>query len=256
MSNNPELDKILDRVQKLLALANNNPSAEEAATAAAHAASLMAKYSLDTADLQARDLKKGAKVTNAVTEDASAYIEKIPLWYNSLVTGLSQVLGCVSAITRQDGYLFMRVYGLESDVMVTKWLAGYLTEQINRLAGEAWQDAAQEIKMREQRSPWASERMRYKNQYRQGAVTAVLERVREVYAPPPETTEVQLASANALMVVKQDLIRQERPDLPTPNTAKYRITGASDRGARDSERVSVNRVVHGDVREPVAAIEQ
>lgn len=48
---NEKVEKILDRVKKILALAGNNPSEEEAKAAALKAQELLAKYNLSMADI-------------------------------------------------------------------------------------------------------------------------------------------------------------------------------------------------------------
>src|SRR5262245_545857 len=47
-----DINRIADKVRKLLALANNNPNEEEAASAAAMAAALLAEHNLTTAQIE------------------------------------------------------------------------------------------------------------------------------------------------------------------------------------------------------------
>lgn len=57
--NSEKLEKMLDRVRKLLALAGNNPSEEEAISASLKAQELIAKYNLDLTDLEKVELEIG-----------------------------------------------------------------------------------------------------------------------------------------------------------------------------------------------------
>ena len=57
--NAEKLEKMLDRVRKLLALAGNNPSEEEAISASLKAQELIAKYDLDLTELDKVELEIG-----------------------------------------------------------------------------------------------------------------------------------------------------------------------------------------------------
>ena len=51
-------EKILEKIEKLLALAGNNPSEKEAISAALKAQELMAKYNIELADLEGKSLEQ------------------------------------------------------------------------------------------------------------------------------------------------------------------------------------------------------
>lgn len=67
-----EMEKMLEKVQKLLALAGNNPSEEEAKAAAMKAQSLIAKYNLDMSALSSEEVIK-YKLLKAVHPNNNGY---------------------------------------------------------------------------------------------------------------------------------------------------------------------------------------
>ena len=64
-------EKIIEKIKKCLELANNNPSAEEAKSAALMAQKLLAKYNISMSDIE---------------DVAQEQIEESPVWFKDLVT--------------------------------------------------------------------------------------------------------------------------------------------------------------------------
>ena len=248
-------DRLIDRIKKLLALANNNPSAEEAASAAAMAMRLMRKYNLESADLQAHELRKEGTIIRAVVENGPNYKVRVASWFNVLVTGVAQSLGCETTISYNPSRTGMAMYlhGARQDVEVANWLINYLHVQIDKLADAHWKDKSLLIRLRNDRAPYASERTREKNNYRFGLAISVLQRVKEVYGADEEDVK-GASSANALVALKNQLIREQFPNLPATTEINQKHTEALRRGYRDAEKINVQRIVHDEVQKPVALI--
>lgn len=177
-----DTSKILGRIEKLLALAGNNPSKEEAMRAAEHAAQLMARHHIDQATLE-----------SSATESEPIAVEPIEVlgrrcvsWKGLLSSGIALANGCrmywsgrssndeVVGALRRSGPpgRGICIVGRRSDIEVVAYLYAYFSREIGRLADEAWA---------EHRS--GGERSRtYKNNFRIAAAREVILRLQEAQA--------------------------------------------------------------------------
>jgi hypothetical protein len=123
----PELDKVIRRIQKMLALAANNPNPHEAASAAAMAEKLMRKFQLDNADVMARDFRDA---DNFGTEDVSGAMKrnvghkpkKLPRWVGFLAVPVAKLYDCGARCVRlPSGEVVIRFFGYKSDVACAAW---------------------------------------------------------------------------------------------------------------------------------------
>lgn len=69
-------EKILEKIEKLLALAGNNPSENEAISAALKAQELMAKYNIELADLEGKSLKQNIVEETYMPKANCHYVRK------------------------------------------------------------------------------------------------------------------------------------------------------------------------------------
>lgn len=81
---------LLSRIQKLMALAEHNGNAHEAASALRHAQRLMKKYGID------RDTLMLSAVSEATCERLPTDAASIPGWLNALVSVVCMTAGCRS----------------------------------------------------------------------------------------------------------------------------------------------------------------
>lgn len=89
------MDKIEERVRKLLRLAQNNPSVEEAATAFAAAQKLATLHALDLDDLGSEDVGPEApKEVEIVRCESLDQWKKAIAWKLSLAGGVARANGC------------------------------------------------------------------------------------------------------------------------------------------------------------------
>jgi len=251
----------LNRIRKLLALANNNPSVEEAASATSMALKLMRRHNIEEVDLIQKELRNTDNVVCKLTIVRPVYREQMALWFNILVTGVGRTMDCHTSIYRDGSGLYMAFHGYKADTEVADWLVSYLHRQIEALTDIAWTDAATRIKEEKYRAPWASERTRMKNSYRHGMVNVILDRVREVYAKasPEEATETaaQTNQQNALVVLKNKLILEQFPGLSGEyENTKIKYDEHSLRGCRDADKVNVQRVLQESEEEQLAQLSE
>ena len=260
---NAELDparkKAIERIQKMLRLAEGNANQHEAEVAASMAAKLMAKYNIEYADVIADEIRNnlGENIVEVVVEETE-YKVKIPTYYNALVTQVSELLCCESVYTKRwnkidGGYCpAMLIRGYKDDVIVAVWLCTYILRQVEELATLSWKreeypalhDAGVQVH--------ASRRRSYKDNYKYGLVIGLADRLEEVYAKEQETAAEDIGHGNEnygnqLAVIKAQAIAEV---FGTPAPKRKTIGGqnnkAMDRGYNDSDRVNINRVVHND----------
>ncbi|HCG2926648.1 TPA: DUF2786 domain-containing protein [Citrobacter freundii] len=80
-------EKYLQRIKKLLAMARNNSSAEEAALAMGRAQKLMAEHKLNESDVDVMDINEAA------TQKAPSHAEKMPEYMAMLANMVARVFG-------------------------------------------------------------------------------------------------------------------------------------------------------------------
>jgi hypothetical protein len=251
-------DRVLERIRKLLNLAGNNPSVEEAATAMSMAMRLMAKHNLEEADVIRANLKSSkTNVTRHVFETGPNFQKQVAMWYNILVTGTSRTLSCHTSITRgARNQLTLATHGYHSDVMVVVWLVEYIQEQSRKLVAAAWTLEAERIREQHGRAPWASERTRMKEQYLEGMISRVLQRVAELYGEVATATEAAAKSSNALALVKDAAVLAQYPALVTDYEART-TDSSSDHvlaGVVDARHVQLHKVLNTNLKEERALL--
>ncbi len=135
-NNREDRKRLLARIKKMLNLADNNPSAEEAAVAAAMASKLMDKYNIAHADVLLTELGEDSIIAH---ETGVAYARDVPPWVSRIIVSTAQLHDCEARydVTYRDGkkspYLGVTFLGEKSDVIVATWVFEYLLGEIKRL---------------------------------------------------------------------------------------------------------------------------
>lgn len=202
--NTPEnLDAILRRVQKLLAIAQDdraNPA--EAAAAASMAEKVMRKYQLENADVLMATMKQG---DGMATEDCVATaktngtrVAKVPLWASWLAVAVSKLnnVGARMNHHRETGEACIRFYGFAADVAVSVWTFNYLVATINRLSREFRKTEDYVIGGRQAA-----------NAYRQGVTHGIMNTLNKL-AKEKEAEAQTTSKGRELVVVKTQAVAQ------------------------------------------------
>ena len=120
MTNSVEMAKIQDRVQKLLNMAKDASSPNEAMIAMERARRLMDKYQIEETDLeQVEENRFGA--ANLFGKQ----YKFMPVWMNIMATALCKLNGVVGGVIYGD----IGIMGLEEDVMLTKMMFDRLAQE-------------------------------------------------------------------------------------------------------------------------------
>lgn len=121
-------EKILKKIENLLALAGNNPSENEAIAAALKAQELMAKYNIELADIE------GEKPKNNITEETytpKANCHYVRKWRYTLAQIIAKNFCCKTYCIGRDTIVF---YGYEKDAKIAVEVFKFLFETGNKLA--------------------------------------------------------------------------------------------------------------------------
>lgn len=123
-------EKIIEKIRKCLALANNNPSEEEAKAAALMAQKLLAKYNISISDVES-------------LEAANEEIAEEVVWYKSIVKGVArawkyELAGIVAKNFRCKYFFYgkkgVAFYGHKTDAEAAVEVYKYLFAMGDRLA--------------------------------------------------------------------------------------------------------------------------
>lgn len=137
MAGSREREAVVAQIAKLLALAENQAATPgEAATAAAAAGRLMAKYAIERHVVDRR--------REVGDDDGDLVDEKDPLWSGRrrslwreyLAEGIARAHSCRTLISQGDDVCIV-ILGYSSDIQVVRYLFTYLEKEIDRLARSA-----------------------------------------------------------------------------------------------------------------------
>lgn len=131
-------EEILKKIDKLLALAGNNPNENEAISAALKAQELMAKYNIELADVQGAESGQKIKKEIYTPKKSSHYVSK---WKYSLSQIIAKNFCCKTYSLGRDAIVF---YGYEKDAKIANQVFGFLFETGNKLADRYYRKCKKE----------------------------------------------------------------------------------------------------------------
>ena len=224
MENTP----IIEKIKKLLALANSS-NEHEAALAAGHAQRLLSEHNLAMADIEAaHQPDKADKVETTVSKS-------LPKWLRHLSAGVSSAFDCQAIHHPATGR--MTFIGVGADAQVAAYTFTYLERTVRKLCGGYMkQHAAGTLANRHR------ELMR--QSYYLGAISTITGRLKEQKLQTPVTS-------GALVVVKEGLIRQAMHEIGNVRTLhsrrSYINSDAYSSGQTDGSSVGIHHGI-GDAR--------
>lgn len=176
-------DKILDRVRKLLRLSKST-NANEAASAAAEASRLMQEYQIEEMSVNLDDTS--AANESVGTESIHQEGRKASHWKGGIAAALARSLGAKMYWSKdydretKQHVTRTNVIGRPSDVRTIGYMHGYLVNEIDRLADEAW-EAEKDENMRYQISDTCGEKISaarlWREAFKKGASTTISNRL-------------------------------------------------------------------------------
>lgn len=262
-SERAQRDRVLRRIKKMLAMADDtrgNPN--EIAAFAAQAASLMRRYNIEHSEVLAAEIRSGVDI---VCEDIAPpnYDKRVPYWYNVLGTIVGRTMCCQTRLlwVRVDGKskLSLKLFGYRPDIEVSQWLFSYLIGQVQKLAEQHWKVYMSELQLAG-RAIYPNTRRKWKDQFREGVVRGITDRIEQVYGKAAEDTDAAAEKSSgsrngsgALVVlreVKEQAVRNAFPlqefTYSTPDRRHVVVREAYWIGSASAKQVRVERVIESD----------
>ena len=217
-----ETSPIIEKIKKLLALANSS-NEHEAALAASHAQRLLSEHNLAMADIEATHKPdKADKVETNVSKT-------LPKWVRHLSAGVSTAFDCQAIHHPATGK--MSFIGVGADVQVAAYTFAYLDRTVRKLCTNY---------MKHHVSSSIANRHRelMRQSYYLGAVSTINTRLRDQKIQTPVTT-------GTLVPVKEGLIRQAMKEIGNLRTVRSRKSyinaDAYTNGQNDGRQVGIHR---------------
>ena len=217
-----ETNPIIEKIKKLLALANSS-NEHEAALAASHAQRLLSEHNLAMADIEAAHKPdKADKVEASVSKT-------LPKWLRILSAGVSTAFDCQAVHYPSTGKMVF--IGVGADVQIAAYTFAYLDRTARKLCTNY---------MKHQVSGTLPNRHRelMRQSYYLGAVTTISQRLREQKQQTPITP-------GALVPVKAGLIKKAMGDIGPIRTVRsrksYIDSHAFNQGQDDGKQVGIQQ---------------
>ncbi|MEO8298758.1 MAG: DUF2786 domain-containing protein [Burkholderiales bacterium] len=195
-----DLQAVMRRVQKLLAIAADgraNPA--EAAAAARMAERIMRKYQLEHADVIAEQLKSSDSLNEAQAKSSLSSNDggtsRVPMWAQNIASRVGPFLDCKTNILFTPTGRRLNYMGFRADVTVAVWLHNYIVASMIR-ATKHFAD----------QNPAA--RRAHTSSFRRGYVDAVCVALEQ--ATQEKCREMQGESGSRALVVAKDRAIEER----------------------------------------------
>ncbi len=240
-----EQDKIIDRIKKLMRLAESS-NANEAANAAGQAQRLMEEHRIDQAVLDLGDEEPEGD-DEPIVDHGNAPLTvsgRMPQWKVSLSVALASANACRCYVgwkwdsAKHAHKRTLCLVGRPSDVATVSYLFGYLSKEIDRLT---------RLNARGRGRTWA-------NSYRLGAVAAIRKRLREANKEARDNARKRLeGQTTALVKMDQALARldarasavdewlKKNMDLRSRSASKAnRDWSAYAQGQRDGQNINLD----------------
>ncbi len=213
-------EKILERVKRLLAMANDVSSPNEASIAAARARSLMDQYQIHEETISLTQEQQFDEVSSG---SCNKYIQR---WISLLSVAVSKLNDCQAVIRRSPLGSDIVYRGFKSDTQMAKLLHEFLVDSCEKFLKQS------EIKS-------ATER----NYYRIGFACEMQAKVEEILK---ERQTVVYSSGTSLILQKKKAIENH---YGASRTRSHRISvnkaqdKAYSRGASDARSLSLNQQI-------------
>lgn len=221
-----EPNPIIEKIRKLLALANSS-NEYEAALAAGHAQRLLSEHNLAMADVEAKHPSQTAdKVETSVAKT-------LPKWVRNLSGGVCSAFDCQAIHHPAQGK--MTFIGVGADVQVASYTFAYLDKTVRKLCSSY-------MKYRINDSLSNRNRELMRQSYYLGAVSTINSQLVQQKTQTPITP-------GALVPIKEGLIKKAMSELGAIRTVRgrrsYIDSHAYSQGQSDGKNVSIHKGVAG-----------
>ncbi len=230
--------KIIERIRALLALASNNPSEAEAASAAERAAKLMAEHHLAQAEIEAAGGEvEEDSIGSELIDDGKGYNET---WKRVLLFAIRRLFG-VELISMSGK---VTAFGRLSDVQTVKYTYAYLTNEIENQAQAYWISIGPV-----ERLASAGKRSAC-NDFRRGAAGRLQARMLEMRREQDARDRAARAAASpgALLVIQRGALEVQDAYRAFLRSQNLRAAKPSSTRGRDSDAAKAGRAAGDSMR--------
>ena len=230
-----DIDKIKERIQKLLAMANDASSPNEAAIAASRVQKLMAKYNLEMVDVIAEEIQDEENVVRA---ESTCRFKRTPAYIQWIYVAISNAFSCesrreekiIDGIEREVSVFF----GYKTDVDIATSMCDYICDQLEQMA--------KRVKIPEEYQVSGMSR-RYMADWRKGAAREICRRIHSFYGDEEQNYQEPITSdGQTLVSLKKDMIAKKFGHFSYGVTRSYRYTHDGQQAGRAAgQSISISK---------------
>lgn len=217
---------IIDKIKKLLALANSS-NEHEAALAAGHAQRLLSEHNLAMADVDATIKPDKADKVEIIVP------KKLSKWLRHLTSSVGTAFDCQTVHYPETGKMVF--IGVGADVEIASYTFSYLNRVVRKLCTNY-------VRHHVDNRITGRNRELLKQSYLLGATSTIAIRLREQKIQTPITS-------TKLVPVKEGLIKQTMSELGKLHTVRSRKSyinvEAYGKGQNDGRQVGINKGIGG-----------
>lgn len=228
------MEKIIEKIQKLLALqedAENQGSLEEAANAAAKVQTLLLKHNLDMAKVNGHE--KVAVILKAVSSKGTGWNKRQGKWMQGLYQGICEHNFCNLVLSHgwDKEEIKMQLMGEPHNLEVVEYMGYSLSQTLLRMQSRAWL-----------KYYGPDKKGTFRRGYLQGAALGIISKLREIREAALEDND-QVAG---LVLVQSEKVSKFK-DNKFPNLKAGRASNTSStaiaQGFREGKKVELNKGV-------------
>lgn len=228
MTKPENIDSIMRRLNKLLALAEGNANEHESAAAAMQAAKIMERYRIEHTDLYLAKFQDDDEFDSVLVGGST----KTYKWVGFTATAVAKLLGVrVHSVQKYENgkkVKYIRFQGFKEDVKVAEWTFNYLCQNIKN-AGEQYRI----------QNPGCG--LSATNTFRQGMSIKISNRVNE-YLEQQKRERSGTSSGTALEIAKDAAVTQRfGPNQFRRSRVSYRDEHAMNAGMDAGNKVDIFR---------------
>lgn len=232
--------KVLARIKKMLALADNNPSATEAAVAAAMASKLMDKFNIEHSEVLLAEIGEDDIIEHPT---GVSWARHVPRWVARIIVATANLHDCEAKynFSRKEGVRQIHVgvsfLGDKGDVIVAAWVFDYLLSEMKRLGLVYSKSIGGATAVQKQ-----SFRVACAGEIAQTLHRMLRDKEREMSSH---------STGQALVVCKRNLVREKfNVNYGKARRQRYGDYDAAFAGAEAGRKVSIRSGMEGSVKSP------
>lgn len=230
--------KVMARIKKMLALADNNPSAEEAAVAAAMASKLMDKFNIEHSELILAEIGDDDIIEH---ETDVSWARAVPGWIQRIIIATAQLHDCEAKFnySRKEGvrqtHVGVSFLGDKADVIVASWVFDYLLGEMKRLGNVYSKSIGKATGIQ-------------RNSFKTACAGEIATTLRRMLQEKEAMMSAH-ATGKALVVCKRNLVRSKfKVKYGKAKRQRYGDFGAAQAGAVAGRGVSIRSGIEGSVK--------